>query len=117
MGTEKKKCFAHVATRPRGQRAKETRAVLPGAHRIRGHRGRLVPRATSGTRMEKRSLPSKGRGLQVGSGGWGAPGQEARKCAPQENKLEEVRMHSAWLHPMDHHLSSWVTGTWNLTQV
>lgn len=46
-----------------------------------------------------------------------APGPETRKCAPQENTLEEVRVRAAWLHPMNHHLSSWVTRPWNLTQV
>lgn len=111
-----------MATRPgvRGLRKRGLR--VPGARRVRGHQGELIPRATCGRRTGQRSLPSERQGLQVGRGGR-APRLEAGKACPasRENKSEEVRglgahfrNRQSGFHLLDHHTSGRVPRTWNL---
>ena len=107
---------------PRGQRAKETRTVVPGARRVRGHRGELVPRATCGRRMGQRPLPSETRRLQVGRGAGTPSGSRESVPCPGENKSEEVRGHGSHFknrqsgfHLLDRHATGWAPRPWNLS--
>ena len=118
---ERKNCFAHMATRP-GVRGLRKRGLwVPGARRVRGHQGELVPRATCGRRMGQRPLPLRGEGCRWAGGR--APRLEAGKACPtsRENKSEEVRglgahfrNRQSGFHLLDHHTSSWAPRPWNL---